>query len=67
MTFDLEQRETAYGLVDALYDEQLDDASHQRLVTLLADDDALSLYVVQMNFTRQPGLGLSSKGRKWIA
>jgi hypothetical protein len=49
MTLEPKKRETLYGLVDALCDEQLDDADHERLAALLADDDALWLYVAHMN------------------
>ncbi len=50
MTRGPEHRDDLYRLIDALFDDRLDAADHDRLAALLdTDDDALRLYVAEMN------------------
>ena len=50
MTFDLEQRENLYELLDLLFDDQLDATGYKRLSALLdSDDEALGIYLSEMN------------------
>jgi len=50
MTLSLQQREKIYDLLDQLFDEQLDAADHHQLSVLLeSNDEALDIYLSEMN------------------